>query len=277
MDSPIQDPSSLLRFIVVDRIPLAIGVAILAWVASRITARVLDGAGERFTGYRLQLKQVSTIGRFLIIFLASLLILNMVLHLSEDAVFAVGGSAAVAVGFAFKDLLASLIAGIILLFDRPFQVGDRVEFNGTYGEVVEIGLRTVRVVTLDDNLVSIPNNRFLSEVVSCANAGALDQMCVFNFHIGCDQDLRKAKGIIREATATSRYVYLRKPISIIIREEAVANAETIAIRITAKAYVLDGRFEVAFGTDITERVRYAFREAGILTEGDVIQNSRGVA
>ena len=46
-------------------------------------------------------------------------------------------------------------------------------------------------------------------------------------------------------------------------------AERFAIRITTKAYVLDGRYETAFGTDITERVKRAFRERGIRTAGEL--------
>ena len=52
------------------------------------------------------------------------------------------------------------------LSELRFAVGDRVEFSGTYGEVVEMGLRSVRIATLDDNLVSIPNNMFLGAAVA---------------------------------------------------------------------------------------------------------------
>ena len=50
-----------------------------------------------------------------------------------------------AFSFSSKDLVASLMSGIILLFDRPFQVGDRISFDGVYGEILEIGLRGVQI------------------------------------------------------------------------------------------------------------------------------------
>jgi len=66
--------------------------------------------------------------------------------------------------------VAVLVAGLLLLFDRPFRVGDRVSFNDVYGEIVSIGLRTVRLQTLDDNLVtpnvlqvSVPDSFLVSE------------------------------------------------------------------------------------------------------------------
>ena len=162
------------------------------------------------------------------------------------------------------------MAGIILLFDKPFQVGDRIAFGETYGEVVEIGLRAVRVQTLDDNLVSIPNHRFLNDNVSSANAGGLHQMCAFPFWVGCNEDIESAKRIVYEATASSRYVFIDMPITVSVREGPVPHgAERFAVELKVKAYVFDGRYETAFGTDITERVKAAFKAAKIHTAGEI--------
>lgn len=272
MDPTSVDPSGigLLQLIVVDRIPFALVAIALAIVATRASSTFLNRLGERFTSYRLLVKQVSAVVKFTILVGTAVLVVTSVIHLTDQAVLALGGSVAVAVGFAIKDLLAALMAGIILLFDRPFVVGDRVKFGDTYGEVVEIGLRTVRIVTLDDDLVSIPNNLFLSRAVACANAGALDQMCVFKFSIGPREDFELAKRLVYEAVATSRFVYLRKPVVVHVREGVVdISTERFGITITGKGYVLDGRFEVAFGTDVTERVMRAFRAAGIRRVGEI--------
>lgn len=269
---------SFVEFFQPSGVPTALLVIFVAFVATRFLSRTLDALGERFTERRLFFKQLTAISRFIILLMASAAVANAVINFTRETLLALGGSIAVAVGFAFKDLLASLMAGIILLFDRPFQVGDRVEFGGTYGEVVEIGLRTVRINTLDDNLVSIPNNRFLTEAVASANAGALDQMCVFPFWIGCNEDFELAKQLVYEATASSRYVYLAKPIKIVVREGPVdGGGERFAVKITVKAYVFDGRYEVPFGTDVTERVKRAFRKAGVRTAGELEWSARQAA
>lgn len=265
------DPTGILSFVQLERIPMALLVIAIAWLVTRTVSRVLDGLGDRFTGWRIVLKQTSAITRFLIFIGATALVVRNLIHLTNEVVLALGGSVAVAVGFAFKDLLASLMAGLMILFDRPFQVGDRVEVGGTYGEVVEIGLRTTRIVTLDDNLVSIPNNRFLNDTVASANAGALDQMCVFNFYVGPNQDFEAARRIAYEATVASRFAYLRKPVAVHMAEKPVPGMDSvIAIEVKVKAYVMDGRFETAFGTDVHERVKRAFRASGILTVGDLL-------
>lgn len=263
----MENTREFLKFVQLDQLPLALVVIALAWVLTRVVSRLLDGLGERFGTRRLLLKQVATLSRFIILFLTVLFVVTTLVEFSNEAVLALSGTAAVAFGFAFKDILASIMAGLILLFDRPFQVGDRITFAGYYGEVVEIGLRSVRLVTLDGNLVSVPSNKFLTEGVASANAGFLHQMVVLHFYIGCNEDFDRAKRIIYDAAASSRYVFLDKPIGVNLRERAVT--EMFAVELTLKAYVFDGRFETAFGTDVTERVKRAFKEKGIHTVGEL--------
>jgi small-conductance mechanosensitive channel len=228
-------------------------VVAIAYLLNRFLSRSLDDLGVRFNERRLLFKQIGSISRFFILIGTSILVAAAVVRFSNEGLLAIGGSVAVAVGFAFQDLLASLMAWIILLIHRPFQVGDRVEFAGYYGEVVEIGLRTVRINTLDGNLISVPNSRFLTDAVSCANAGALDQMCVFEFFIGCREDFDLAKEIVYDATASSNFVYLKKNIVVHVKELPLPNNDTLAIKLKVKAYVFDSRFESAFGTDVEER------------------------
>ncbi len=260
----------LFQYLHPEKIPYALLWLLAAWALVRFITGTFDRLGDRFTHRRLLLKQVAAVLRFVVFMGFIGIAASTVVELTDQALLAISGTAAVAIAFAVRDLLASLIAGIILLFDRPFQVGDRVQFGDAYGEVVEMGLRSVRIATLDDNLVSIPNNLFLTSVVSSANAGALDQMCVFSFDIGCNEDFDLAKQIVYEATASSSYVYLNKPITILLDEGPVPDgAERFAIRIRAKAYVLDGRYESAFSTDVTERVLRAFRRHGVRTAGQI--------
>jgi small-conductance mechanosensitive channel len=262
---------SILEFLRLDQVPLALIAIAVAWLTIRLVTRFFDGMGERFTKRRLVLKQLAAISRFFVFLVTVVFVASTLISFSNEALLALGGSAALAFGFAFKDILASLIAGLILLFDRPFQVGDRIAFEGYYGEVTDIGLRSVRLTTLDDNVVSIPNNKFLTDAVASANAGELNQMVVLHFYIGCDEDFETAKAIVRDAAVSSRYVYLDKPVQVHLREGSVpGTAMLFALDITLKAYVFDGRFETAFGTDVTERVKSAFRKRGIKNVGDAL-------
>ncbi len=251
------------RFVALDRLPFAALVVGLAWGLLHVLTRVLDDLGERFTDRRLLFKQAKALTRFFVYLAVPLLVASSVLQLESEAMFAVAGSVSVAVGFAFKDLLGSLVAGVTLLMDRPFQVGDRVRFGSFYGEVLEMGLRSVRLVTLDDNHVTIPNGKFLTDEVASANAGQLHAMIVLSFYVAPDADFELAKRIVAEATATSRYVYLNKPVQVLVQDRPIE--WRLVTVITSKAYVFDVRFEEAYMTDVTERVKQAFRAAGLRT------------
>ena len=257
------DTQQLIQFIDITNVPYAIFILVAGLILERVMTQFLDDLGERFTDRRLLLKKISALARFSIYAILGVSIMSSVLILKSETLFAVAGSLGLAFGFAFKDLLASLMAGIILLLDEPFQVGDRVAFGAYYGEIKEIGLRSVRLVTLDDNLVTIPNSRFLSEAVSSANAGALDCMVVIPFYIGAAEDFVAARRIITEATATSRYVYLDKPLTALVADEFMGERFVTVIRV--KAYVFDARYERPFASDVTERVKRAFRATGIRT------------
>lgn len=262
--------SEFLRFINLRGLPLAIVYVVISVVVLRLIRGFLDTLAERITEHRLLIKQTHVLTRFFLLVLTIFLVVSALFEFSGQEVYGVLGLLVLAVGYATRDVLSSVTAGFILMFDRPFQVGDRITFGDHYGEVVEIGLRTVRLVDLEDNLVSIPNSQFLSAPVACANSGALDQMCVFSFHIGCSENFERAKEIVYEAAASSRYVFLGKPITVKVREGPVPDgAERFAINITVKAYVFDGRYETAFGTDVTERVKRHFRVHGIRTAGEL--------
>jgi len=252
---------SFLQFVDLERLPFAVAVLVGGWFLIHIFGRTLDDLGERFADRRLTFKKAKVLTRFVLYLALGVVVASSVLRLASGALVAVAGTVGVAVGFAFKDLAGSLIAGVILLVDEPFQVGDRINFDGTYGEVSEIGLRAVRVVTLDDNLVTIPNNKFLTEAVASANAGALDCMVVIPFFIGAAEDFQRARRVVAEAAATSRYVYLNKPIVTLVADEFLGERFVTVIRV--KAYVFDARYEKAFATDVTERVKIALKAAGV--------------
>ena len=109
----------------------------------------------------------------------------------------------------------------------------------------------MRLQTLDDNLVTIPNSKFLSDVVASGNSGALDMMIVCSFYISIFEDIQKVKNLLHEIVITSRFVYLEKPVAITFEEVAVSN--TFAIKLNVKAYVIDVKFEKAFLSDLTSR------------------------
>ncbi len=160
-----------------------------------------------------------------------------------------------------RDSVASFIAGITIMFDRPFQVGDRVAYGGEYGDIIQIGLRSVRMNTLDHNIITIPNNKVFTDVTSSANYGALAMQVGMDFYIGVDQDAKLAAELIREACLTSPYVFLAQPIPVLAKH--VILQDYVVFHLKARPYVFDCKYEKPFETDVHFRVLEAFRDHGI--------------
>jgi small-conductance mechanosensitive channel len=225
------------------------------------TVWVLDSLAERNAARRLLFKRLVPVVRMVLWIFAAYLIVRVIFQVDAQGIFAAAAAIGVAVGFASQDLLKNLFGGMILVFDQPFQVGDKISVGETYGEVVSIGLRSTRIVTHDDNLVSVPNAHVVDQQVANANAGQLNCQVVTDLYLPGWADEESAKRIAFDAAATSRYVYLNKPIVIHVAD---VFKETFLTRIQVKAYVLDPRLEGMFRSDVTERARAGFREAGLL-------------
>jgi small-conductance mechanosensitive channel len=140
----------------------------------------------------------------------------------------------------------------MIIFDRPFQVGDKIEIEDYYGEVIKIGLRSTRIVTPDDSMVTIPNGDLMSKPVSNSNSGEPNCQVVAELYLPIEIDTEKVRQIALEAAQVSRYVYLNKPIVVLFLNEVREDRSYLKMRL--KAYVMDIRSEFAFKSDMTEIV-----------------------
>ncbi|MFC3186606.1 mechanosensitive ion channel family protein [Shewanella intestini] len=236
-------------------------VIIVAWGMLKFTQNIVESIGNQFAQRRMLVQKLHSFFQFFVYMSAGITVFMLSFRVDDRVLTLIGGTLAVSVGFAMKDLAASFIAGLTVMIDRPFQVGDRVTFEGHYGDIIAIGLRSVRMCTLTDDIITIPNSKFLSDVVVSGNYGALDMQVVIPFYVALDQDLSLATDIIREAAASSRYIHLPKPVVVLVKQDI--SDSYFAIKLTLKAYVLDIKYEKLFETDITLRVMQEFKKQDI--------------
>ncbi|EMA47578.1 mechanosensitive ion channel family protein [Halococcus salifodinae] len=105
------------------------------------------------------------------------------------------GALALAVGFAAQDLISNFVAGIFIIQDEPFKVGDWIEWDGNVGVVREIQLRVTKLDTFDNEEVTVPNSDLASAVVT--NPTGNDQLRVgVDFGIEYDDDIEAARAAI---------------------------------------------------------------------------------
>ena len=253
---------SLLSSIGLPKILFSATLVFLALILARLCNALNTRFGKQFPQWRLLGEQVFTVVNFLIILLGFVIAAFSLFGFSKEVVLAVGGSLAVAIGFGLKDVAASVLAGFLIIFERPFQVGDRVRFGDTYGDVISVGLRATRVRTLDDSTVTIPNSKIINESVSSANSGALDMMAQIDFYIGPIARLELVERLVREAVVASRYAHLKKPIKIMFKDDFREMHYCTRIRI--QAYVIETRYEKLFESDLNKKLRAAFQTYGVL-------------
>jgi len=255
-------PPDLSELISFSKIFWSLVFLIVGYYLIRFFARVLELFAERSTTYRIRIKSfipvVKILGWTVLIFL----IIIGILQPPASTILAFSASIGVAVGFAAQDIIKNIFGGVMVLFDRPFKVGDKIQIGDHYGEVVEIGLRSTRIVTPDDSLVSIPNGEVVSHSVSNANAGEPNCQVVTEVYLPIDADTTLARSIATEAAKVSRYVYLNKPIVVVFNNEYQLQNSLLKMKI--KAYVLDIRDEFKFKSEVTELVVKKLLEAKII-------------
>lgn len=113
--------------------------------------------------------------------------------LTAFATIAAAGT--LAIGFAMKDIIANFVSGVFIYTEKPFKIGDWIQWNGNEGVVEDISLRVSRVKTFDNELLTVPNSQLTNNVVK--NPVAEDKLRIrFLFGISYDDDINEANDII---------------------------------------------------------------------------------
>jgi small-conductance mechanosensitive channel len=109
----------------------------------------------------------------------------------------IAAAATLAIGFAMQDVIQNFVAGVFIYTDKPFRIGDWIEWDDHSGVVEDISLRVSRVRTFDNELLTVPNSNLTDGVIK--NPVAKDQLRLkFVFGIGYDDDIDKATEVILE-------------------------------------------------------------------------------
>lgn len=255
-------PPAIDEIISVEKILWAIIFFIVGLYLIKIITKILDIFAEKSANYRITIKGFIPIVRILAWTFIFYLIIHGIFSPPAETIIAILASLGIAVGFASQDIFKNIFGGIMIIFDRPFQVGDKIEIDNHYGEVIKIGLRSTRIVTPDDSVVTIPNGDLMSKSVSNANFGEPNCQVVAELYLPIDIDTEMVRQIALEAAQVSRYVYLNKPIVVLFFNEVKERKSYLKMRL--KAYVMDIRYEFAFKSDMTEIVMRELLLRGII-------------
>lgn len=242
-------------------------ILLIGFFFLKIITKILEFLAEKSARYRLSYKGTIPIVRLLGWVLIAYIIIAVIIRPPFETIIAVSASLGIAIGLAAQDLVKNIIGGIMILFDRPFQVGDKIQVGNNYGEVVGIGLRSTRIVTGDDSVVSIPNSDIMNQSVSNSNSGEPNCQVVAEVYLPIDIDTVAVRDKALEVARVSKYVYLNKPISVLFFNEVKEKRSYLKMRL--KAYVMDIRYEFAFKSEMTELIIRELLSTGVLKKEDV--------
>lgn len=157
-----------------------ISVALIIYVAGWIKNLLVNKILSR---YQLDIgirQSIGTIVRYIILIIGFFIIIQTAgINLSSLGLIA--GALGVGIGFGLQNVTNNFISGIIILFERPIKVGDRIEVGEIKGDVVRISARATSIITNDNIAVIVPNSDFINSTV--INWSHNDRMVRFNFPV----------------------------------------------------------------------------------------------
>jgi len=174
------------------------------------------------------------------------------------------GVAGIAIGFAAKDTLSNLIAGILLIIDRPFEIGDRIEVwsapagTASWGDVIDIGLRATRIKTTDNIIIIIPNNEIMKRDIVNYTTNNNNIRVRINIGIAYDADIATAKQIIIRVAGAMHWVLKNPPPKVVVR-----NFGESAVDLQARLWIKNARKRMDTISFMTDQVKAEFDQAGI--------------
>lgn len=197
------------RFTLTSLLKLTLALCLLFFVAARLRHWMVARVLLRFQMDLGTRQAIGSIVRYLVLIVGVLVILqNAGINLTTFNV--VAGALGVGVGFGLQNVFSNFISGLIVMFERPIKVGDRIEVAGVEGVVHEIGARRTTVVTNDNIAILLPNQRFITDNV--VNLVYLERAVRLRVPVNVAQgsDIALVRALLEEAAATNDRV-LQEP------------------------------------------------------------------
>lgn len=197
------------------------------WMVYKILSRSKIDLGVRIA--------VGTIIRYFVLVIGFVIILQTV-GIDLSALTILAGALGVGIGFGLQNITNNFVSGIIILFERPIKVGDRIEVGEISGDVTRISMRSTTIVTNDNISIIIPNSDFISSKV--INWSHTDRNIRFNFHVPVHykenpEDVKKA---LLEVAAENSGV-LKEPKPDVLFHEYGDSSLIFNLRVWTREYI----------------------------------------
>jgi|TARA_B100002003_G_scaffold224144_1_gene229304 small conductance mechanosensitive channel len=215
-------------------VPRLIGVVvifIIGWIVIRIITSIIKHFFDKVDFERSAETFIENLAK-VALWLILLVIILSNLGVNVSGLVAGLGIMGFIVGFALKDTLGNLAAGIFILFHRPFKVGDFVEAAKVKGTVDRIGIAATEIHTFDGKLVTLPNGRVWGSAIT-NYSGLKERRLEIIFGIHYDADMKKATKVL-EALIKKEERILDDPEPQVVVKELADSSVNLAMRVFVK-------------------------------------------
>ena len=173
--------------------------------------------------------------------------------------WAMAGIGSLAVALAAKDTIANMISGVIILFDRPFYIGDRIELaDGTFGDVIDIGMRSTKILSFDNTIYIIPNAELSMQRITNHTYPDIKLKVAHTIGVAYSSDLEKVKRILNDILNNHPSVLKDPPWGVWFTEFADSS-----LNLFIRYWISDYRQKLDIIDQINMEIKRRFEEEGI--------------
>lgn len=239
-------------------IKITVGIVLLIITVFFITSAVLRGMRIFFTRKMEEADKNKFISIFRFIkYLAYLIVVIIILSsVGIDITILLTASAAlfVGLGLALQDLFKDIIGGLYIIVDKTLLIGDIVEINGKVGRVIEIKLRTARVLTRDDKVMVVPNHKFITDIVLNYTQNHEATREFVKVGVAYGSDTLKVKTILLECAMRQTGI-VKKPDPFVLFEDFGDSALIFALHFFVTDSFVDPKIKSQLRFKIDEKFR----------------------
>jgi small conductance mechanosensitive channel len=203
----------------------AVVILVAGFILARFICRLL---GHWLEGRRLEppVRMLLTRVTWLIIMALFVMVALGTLGIAVGPLIALMSVAGVGIGLAMQGVLGNLVAGLVIIFTKPFRIGEYIEIIGCYGQVTAIDLFTTVLLHPDRSRVVIPNRKIVGEVLH--NYGTIRQHDI-SVGVAYNTDLSRALAVVNEVLARSPKV-LKDPAPVVAVSKLGESSIDIAVK-----------------------------------------------
>ncbi len=253
------DVNQILNSLLFDQVSVGNVLAFLVIIAvTFFIARILSTVLRRSLAGKTEAKNIDYLIKILrtVIYVIGIIAACSQLKIDLSGLLVAGGVAGVAIGFASQNTLSNLVAGILLLFERPINVGENIIVNGNEGTVENIGFLSTRIKTYSGLYIRIPNDVLFTSEITNLNANVARRFD-YIIYIHHSENAAKAMDVARKVIDQHPYA-LKDPEPFLFVDEVESQGIRLKIRIwSPSGFWWDARTELLWS------IFKAFRNEGI--------------